>query len=668
MNPSLKFFRDFIFDSHSRIYKHPEGMVINYQDGGESYIFESMKKIKNLSSDSEEFQHYIKDWPSRYHFSQKRVNFLESIQMVLPRDAEVLEIGSGCGAITRWLGEKFRTVDALEGSLERATITRYRSHDLDNVRVYCGNVLNTDFERKYDLITLIGSLEYLPLYDHDHDDPEVACLSLLIRLRSALKENGILLIAMENKFGIKYFSGCKEDHTGREFEGLMGYPEKTPITFSRNELDSMLSQSGFGYNQFYHVFPDYKFTETIIPENSEVLSLSPYNWIRTPFEDYFGIRDYLFHEFLFLRNVTNSGLLWQFSNSFVILATISNTHDLRVPWLIKKYHCNNNLDSRFNHEITLTRNEKCTPPHDCYTVRRDPTFGGVSHYSDNSYEYALKNNNFVKGKILISSIYENVMKKSSNQPVNQVLYQLHENLISQYNTGSTDNEGYPYIQGEAIDFTFWNLILTSDNRICFIDRKWRSKNVITGDYILFRNLFAVYDWINPFIKKIAKSDFIIELIQHIYPQYTYARLQENVQSEEIFQSFASGNPVRLLMDEKTHPLFNYRYEKIKQLTSEIEVLRYHYEAMTAERNAMATERNNRDAQIKQLTAYIEELQLHYNAMTAERNAMAAERNNRDVQIKQLTSEMENLRKLHLIRIALKLHKIFENAFHFKQEG
>ena len=661
MNTGLKFFREFIFDPHSGIYKHPEGMMINYQDGGESYIFESMKKIKNLSSDSEEFQQYIKDWQSRYHFSHKRVNFLEAIHMVLPKDADVLEIGSGCGTITRWLGEKFRTVDALEGSLHRATITRYRTHDLDNVRVYCGDVLTTAFERKYDLITLIGSLEYLPLYDIEHDDPKEACSAILNRLRNTLKENGILLIAMENKFGTKYFSGCKEDHTGREFEGLMGYPEKTPITFSRNELDSMLYQSGFEYNQFYHVFPDYKLSETIIPENSEVLSLRPYNWIRTPFEDYFGIRDYLFHEFLFLRNVTNSDLLWQFSNSFIILATISNTNDLRVPWLIKKYHCNNYLDSRFNHEITLTKNEKFTSPHDCYIVKRDPIFRGVPNYSDNSYEYALENNNFVQGKILISFIYENVMKKKSDQPVIQELHLLHENLISQYKTGTNDDEGYPCIKGEAIDFTFWNLILTSDNRICFIDCKWRSKNVITADYILFRNLFAVYDWINPFIKKIPKSDFIIGLIQQIYPQYTYARLQENVRLEEIFQSFASGMPIRVHIDEKTHPLFNYRYEKIKQLISEIEVLRSHYEAMAAERN-------DRDTRIKQLTAYTEELQLHYNAMAAERNAIVAERNDRDAQIKQLTYEFDDLKNYFLVRIAIKLHKILENAFHFKQQG
>ena len=106
--------------------------------------------------------------------------------------------------------------------------------------------------------------------------------------------------------------------------------------------------------------------------------------------------------------------------------------------------------------------------------------------------------------------------------------------------------------------------------------------------------------------------------------------------------------------QKTHQLFNYRYEKIKQLISEIEVLRSHYEAMAAERN-------DRDTRIKQLTAYTEELQLHY-------NAMAAERNDRDTQIKQLTYEFDDLKNYFLVRIAIKLHKILENDFHFKQQG
>ena len=205
----------FIFNEEYNIYTHPDNCTIEYTDGGEEYIFESMKKVKDLSSTSQEFRQYIKDWSSRYHFSNKRLNLLDSLKEILPQDSNVLEIGSGCGIITRWLGEHFHNVDALEGNTTRAAITRYRTKDLDNVKVFCGNILNTSFDKKYDIITLIGSLEYLPFYDTENDDPKDTCSALLSRLKDSLNKNGILVIAIENRFGAKYFSGCKEDHTGK---------------------------------------------------------------------------------------------------------------------------------------------------------------------------------------------------------------------------------------------------------------------------------------------------------------------------------------------------------------------------------------------------------------------------------------------------------------------
>ncbi len=63
------------------------------------------------------------------------------------------------------------------------------------------------------------------------------------------------------------FSGCKEDHTSREFDSIVGYPGKSAVTFSRNELNEILQSSGYTNIQFYHAFPDYKYTETLFIEN-----------------------------------------------------------------------------------------------------------------------------------------------------------------------------------------------------------------------------------------------------------------------------------------------------------------------------------------------------------------------------------------------------------------
>ena len=44
-------------------------------------------------------------------------------------------------------------------------------------------------------------------------------------------------IAIENKFGIKYWAGATEDHTGRIFDGIQGYGGVERVrTFSRYAL------------------------------------------------------------------------------------------------------------------------------------------------------------------------------------------------------------------------------------------------------------------------------------------------------------------------------------------------------------------------------------------------------------------------------------------------
>jgi len=536
----LKPISQYIFDKERNIHIHPNNITTDYQDGGESYIFEVLKKIHDLSSHSQEFNQYIKDWPSRYHLSQKRINFLETLKDFFPDSSNVLEIGSGCGILTRWFGENFQTVDAFEGNLVRSQITRYRTKDLDNVHVYCGNFIHTTFDKKYDIIALVGSLEYFSLYYPGYNDPKEISVKILSQLQESLSDKGIIIIGIENRLGAKYFSGCKEDHTGNEFEGVIGYPEKTPVTFSRNEIDTILSRSGFENCQYYHVFPDYKLTDTIIPENDEVLQLNPDNWIRTPFEDYYGNRLNFFPDALFLKTVVDSNLLWHFSNSFVILAGKSKKNNLAVKWLIKKLRNPENSNPLFFHDITLIKNSKRGDKNREYLVKRVPLFGGVNNFSDEKFEYHISDNDFIPGKLLLFDVYNALFKNYPDKHLKIILKELHESLMSHYSLGMEDSEGYPLVSGEAIDYCYWNLVVTQKRELFFIDKKWKSKTPLSADLILFRNLFNSYDNISPFLKNKDKKSFIISLIQSIYPQYSINRLKINMAFEEDLQYFVYG--------------------------------------------------------------------------------------------------------------------------------
>ncbi len=533
--------KDFLSDN-TGVFVHPAYSDFKYEDGGEKYVQDVLKNTKDLSSGSLELIGHIKDWPSRYHLSYRRSNFFEALSPMFNKDSRVLEIGSGCGAITRWLGERFTEVDAVEGSYARATATRSRTKDLKNVNVYCGDVLNTSFDRNYDIITLIGVLEYVPFYDTNDISAIGSCVRLLKRLSASLNDNGMLVLAIENKLGAKYFSGCTEDHTGKLFDGIAGYPDRSAITFSRAELEDILKTAGFKNIQFYHLFPDYKMAETLIAENKEAESLRPYNWIKTPFEDYSGNRQYFLPEQLMLKTMTDAGLLWQFSNSFLVLASPSDAVDLKPEWLIKKLYNSESHDRRFHHMITLEKKDE-----DGYVVRRDPLIGS-SHVDLDGIEFKLEDQEYAAGELLITELYRSLLKKDQERSMMAIVKKLHDGLIAQYGTGKLDGDGYPLVKGEAVDYTFWNVLSGKDGEFYFIDRKWRSKADITADLVLFRSLYFAFDKMIPFVNQKNMSKFIIGYIKELYPQYDIDRLMKNLADEEAFQSIAGNKKVKLSLD------------------------------------------------------------------------------------------------------------------------
>jgi len=556
---------EFVFDPAKEIAFHPYRITTKYLDGSESYISEILSSIKNLSSQSNEYNQYIKDWPSRYHLSKNRTTLLEGVQEVLDKNAWILEIGAGCGAITRWLGERFAHVDAIEGNESRAVITRKRTRDLNNVLVYCGDFLKTAFDRQYDLIILIGVLEYIPMCAAEHEDAIEAIKIFLKDLSSSLTEKGILLVAIENKLGAKYFSGCSEDHTGNQFEGLIGYPDKTPVTFSRNEILSIINRAGYPNYKIYHLFPDYKMTETIIPEKDEVLSLHPYNWISTPFEDYLSNRLHLFPDALFLKTVTDAGLIWHFSNSFLILASRTESVNLNVDWLIRKFHMNEIRAPIFHHYITLSSIH--TPTGIQYVVNRTPIEGGSFYHSNEQFSFELTSGEYVLGRILTFDILKALFKQSPEKELVRVIMLLHKELLYQFSTGEWDEDGYILVKGEAIDFSFWNVLVGVGNHLFFIDKKWKSKKPIPVDFVIFRNLFFLFEYIKPYIENKDRLLFCSILMRHLFKNYSYERMMTIIHREEEFQQWTTGKSIDFIADLRLNQNF-FRKVKIEELLND----------------------------------------------------------------------------------------------------
>ena len=174
--------------------------------------------------------------------------------------AAVLEIGAGFGALTGLLCDRCETVAATERSAHRAAAIAKRWSEKENLDVYAGEWSEISFDQKYDYLILTGILERAG--DGSPDREKYA--EYLRKAAGLLKEDGILLAAVENRLGLRCFCGDREPHGGHAFEGIRRYPHGIRgYSFSREELKDIVEQSGFLHSRFYYPLPDYKLPQLI---------------------------------------------------------------------------------------------------------------------------------------------------------------------------------------------------------------------------------------------------------------------------------------------------------------------------------------------------------------------------------------------------------------------
>lgn len=251
-----------------------------------------------------------KSWPILYHLSPLRENIVDWVPMT--KQDKVLEVGSGCGAITGALSRKAGSVTCVDLSKKRSMINAYRHSECDNVTIHVGNFkdIEPELPADYDYICLIGVFEYGQGYIGGQTPYE----DFLRILQKHLKKGGRILIAIENKYGLKYFAGCKEDHLGTYFSGIENYVQGGGVrTFSRRGLERIFRSCGVEEYHFYYPYPDYKFMTTIysdtyLPGKGE-LSNNLRNFDRD--------RMLLFDEKSTFDGLVEDGLFPIFSNSFM---------------------------------------------------------------------------------------------------------------------------------------------------------------------------------------------------------------------------------------------------------------------------------------------------------------------------------------------------------------
>jgi len=244
-----------------RILAKPEFRSIEYSDGHdvENNLLQTLKKTKDVSVLSEELMEACEDWVTTYHFSHTRSNLLRPFKEALR--GNVLELGAGLGAITRFLAETAKEVVAVEGSYKRCEINSERLRGMTNTTLIASEISAFKTSFKFDAVVVVGVLEYAALF-LDSKEPHSEFLRIAADL---LKPEGVLLLAIENQLGLKYFAGAPEDHLGKPMIGIESqYKENGVRTFSRDNLRSNFVNAGFHSVHTHAPLPDYKIVRGII--------------------------------------------------------------------------------------------------------------------------------------------------------------------------------------------------------------------------------------------------------------------------------------------------------------------------------------------------------------------------------------------------------------------
>ncbi len=246
-----------------------------------------------------------------YHLSRYRWHAFEWIP--LNENATVLEIGSECGAITSYLSKKVSKVYCVETDTVKMKINKMRHEEAANI-IFCEKGLEEAKKHTYDYIFLPGSLaraeELLGAGD-------VSYQRLLKVCKSLLKENGQIFIATENRLGLKYWAGCKEDYYEAEYVGVEGYADRKGYkTFSKSELKQMLETAELTDVYFYYPYPDYVFCDHMysddwLPKKGE-LTNNQRNFEKD--------RYIFFDEFKVYNSLIGEELFSEFANSYFIVA------------------------------------------------------------------------------------------------------------------------------------------------------------------------------------------------------------------------------------------------------------------------------------------------------------------------------------------------------------
>ena len=240
-----------------------------------------------------------------YAFSPLRENLFEWVEF--EPDARILQIGSDYGSFTGILAERVKEVVVLDPRDENLEVNRIRHGERENVIYVRGDLRDQVQWKVYkpkleaDAKEIICQpFDYIVLGGFLMECKKEEAIGLLREAADYLKPGGVMLAAVENETGVRYWMGAPKQENSYlepEFRGLFGELTKT---------------WGGSFTMYYPV-PDYRYPVAVysdhyLPETGDVTNIS---------KRYDGPGFWFGSEEEAMAKACQNGMFTKFNNSFL---------------------------------------------------------------------------------------------------------------------------------------------------------------------------------------------------------------------------------------------------------------------------------------------------------------------------------------------------------------
>ena len=362
-------------------------------------------------------------------------------------------------------------------------------------------------DKKYDNIIIVP-------------DESMDIISMVSGAVSHLKEDGRLIVAADNKFALKYFSGVANESSGRYFGSITSKDSSTVSLKDISDLEAL----GLYVEEKYYPYPDFRLPRSIYRSDFvNEMKINPA--VFTPAYD--KDRYVLFDEEAAMRELIKEGIWENFVNSYLL---VLKKYSASIP--DKKAEPDGMLYARFNTErAPQYRVDTFIKRKDgkLFVEKKADSEEAVAHLEKINENYKLLsglyrfikpvpcdvaengvlNFEYVEGKTLDRKLYESIIYiQTHGDSINdrpeaddqtgrrdqtaRILAEFEKtlNIVFDYNPEALTPDGIPGLAN--VDCILSNFIEDNEGTVWLIDYEWIYEKNVNPEYLKYRTCFYFY--------------------------------------------------------------------------------------------------------------------------------------------------------------------------------